>query len=691
VRGAEREDRAQISCPDCGSAVIVHGIDGRILGASEEFCAQEGKSEAQLVALPAWGWVHELDRGRIQQLVSVILTHGHCAFEITPPTAATSPGPWRIEATLVHMAGMPAIVSIRRDLGALRPEGRIASLEAMLLDHVSDAVICHTLAGRIVYVNEAAAAQYGYARDALLGLSLTDIVSESYRGEIERQSQQLLDEGGGIFESEDLTSDGRRIPVEVHARIVELDGEPLVLSIIRDISERKRSQREIELLAYYDALTGLPNRRTVMERLTQALAQARRTGQTVALAFIDLDYLKRINDRLGHRAGDELIRLVGERLRSVTRAEDTVARIGGDEFVALFVGLPNPAAVDALAEKVVAAMREPFHVAGMRVFATASMGVALNEPPTISEVDLLGNADAAMYAVKMTMRNSWALFSPEMHTAAMAEYDVAGEMKAALQSGQMVVHYQPQVELETGRVLAVEALVRWNHPTRGLLEAVEFMTRAEESGLVIPLGELVLQAACRQHRQWESEGLGKIRIAVNVSHQELSQPTYVDVVRSIITDAGVDPGYIELEVSELDIIRADSAMRRTFDRLHHAGLRLAVDDFGRGYASLGHLHDFPIDTLKIDRSHTSRVGDPMHDALAAASLVLATGLAVDTVAECAETAEQLEALRSGPYHAVQGYVFGHAAPPGDLEEVLRNGCQVPAEDESSGEGDDASA
>jgi predicted signal transduction protein with EAL and GGDEF domain len=368
---------------------------------------------------------------------------------------------------------------------------------------------------------------------------------------------------------------------------------------------------------------------------------------------------------------------VGDRLRSVTRAEDTVARIGGDEFVALFVGLSGPSAVDALAEKVIAAMREPFHVAGMRVFATASMGVALNDPPTVSEADLLANADAAMYAVKMTMRNSWALFSPDMHTAAMAEYDVAGEMKAALQSGQMIVHYQPQVELETGKVLAVEALVRWNHPKRGMLDAAEFMTRAEESGLVIPLGEFVLQSACRQHRQWEAEGLGRIRIAVNVSYQEVSQPTYADVVRSIITDVGVDPSYLELEVPELDIIRADAAMRRTFDRLHHMGVRLAVDDFGRGYASLGHLHDFPIDTLKVDRSHTSRSGDPVHDALAAASLVLATGLAVDTVAECAETAEQLQALRPGPYHAVQGYVFGRPVPPGELTAILRDGYRMP--------------
>ncbi|MBS3957584.1 MAG: EAL domain-containing protein [Clostridiales bacterium] len=546
-------------------------------------------------------------------------------------------------------------------------------LRSLLLDLVSDAIICHTLDGCIVYANEAACMQRGYTCEEFIGMRLGDVVSVKESERVAERVETLLREGSMVFESEDVTRDGSAIPIEVHARIAEVAGVQIIISIIRDISERKRAQAEIESLAFRDTLTGLPNRRMFMDRARMTLSNARRTGENVALLFLDIDYLKRVNDQLGHRAGDRLLSLVGMRLSDLVRTADTVARLSGDEFVVLMPGIRDATTAEEVASKILAGLKEPLDLDGTALSVTASIGVALNDPREIGVEEMLARADGAMYAVKSGSRNAYALHVPKRAESPLDGYELEGQIARAINRDELVLYYQPQVILSDGRVECVEALIRWDHPVRGLIMPDRFVALAEESGQSGALGRWVIRTACRQHSEWLDSGLPAVRIAVNISYRQMLQPGLVDVVEAALAETGMDARYLELELNEMDIVRANETVRRTLGALRERGVRLAVSGFGEGYLVRGYVHGVPVDTLKIHRCQGSELDAEAGSKVSSAILALADGLALNTVVECVEDERQLREAARGRSGGVQGHVFSRALPPHEVAALIRDG------------------
>jgi diguanylate cyclase (GGDEF)-like protein/PAS domain S-box-containing protein len=398
--------------------LLAHTLDGRIVFANDVFYDRHGLAPSELSQMAPWAWIADMPEERHAAILKAIVEHGHHSFDLDDPFGEDGPARrLRIESWLVDWNGESLIVSAERDVSEEYHTARILDFRSMLLDEVSDAVFCHTLDGRMIYVNNAACVERGYTREELMRLHLDDLTSKEAAEATAGVLMRLIEDGFAAFESEDVTADGRRMTVEVHSRLVELEGEPVVVSVVRDISERKRAQEAVERLAFTDPLTGLANRRMLMDLLDTALEEAARTGTTVALAFIDLDHLKRVNDRHGHVAGDRMLELAAQRLSARVRKGDTVARFGGDEFVVLCTGVDGPEAAEHVAEKLAQALREPFDIDGITIESSASIGMAVNDPPTIEAAELLANADSAMYAVKDETRDAYAMYTPKMRLA----------------------------------------------------------------------------------------------------------------------------------------------------------------------------------------------------------------------------------------------------------------------------------
>lgn len=656
-------------------ALVAHTLDGRIVFANATFAQQQGVPLERITTMPPWGWVGKTTPEDVQATIDLLREQRYCSFERDASHDPLGSRPVRIQSWLVDFGEDPLVVSVVQDTSEEQQRAEALDFRSMLLDQVSDAVICHTLDGEMVYANEAAATVRGYTSEEFLALNLRDFITPDSSGRVQKRTEQIQRDGSAVFESEDVAKDGRKIPVEVHARLATVGSVPVIVSVVNDISERKEAQAEIERLAYYDTLTGLPNRRLLNDRLGMALAHARRSGELLAVVFIDLDYLKRVNDQMGHGAGDRLLTLVGERLSALVRAGDTIARLSGDEFMALLTGVTKVADAEIIADKFLAALREPFDLQGAHVYCTASIGIALWDDPDLTEADLLVNADTAMYQVKSTTRNGYAVYSRHMRDATMAGYNLERELEDAMADGHLLVHYQPQVRLEDGRVLGVEALVRWQHPAQGLINAEHFVPIAEETGLITRLDEFVLRAACQQHQEWTKEGLPRIRIAVNISDHTLAQPGFPTMVTRELAGCGMPPDYLVIEVAERDAIHAGNAVRRTLEALHEIGVRIAVDGVGRGYSTPNHLHGIPINTLKLNRC-TSGVDEVVGDKVAIVLLSLADALSLEAIVECVETEEQLASLASRRCSGVQGYVLSRAVPADKIPEMVRAGFDI---------------
>jgi|GEM_PF-337776 len=431
------------------------------------------------------------------------------------------------------------------------------------------------------------------------------------------------------------------------------------IGVFSDITESKQAQRDVERLAYYDTLTGLANRRLFEDRLERGIARARRSSQPLAVLFIDLDRFKPINDSLGHKAGDRLLIQVGERLRDCTRASDTAARLGGDEFAIVIENSGAPQATH-LAEKIVTRLGHPFHLEGHEVFIGASVGISLY-PEDGADADALSkHADVAMYRAKHLGRNTFQFFAPEMTAGAEERLQMESELRHAIERGELRLYYQPQVDLREGRIVGAEALVRWEHPERGLIPPDHFIPLAEESGLITPLGEWVMQEACRQRRLWQEMAPEEFRVAVNLSPRQF-HGNVVEMVQQALDTTGVPAHQMGLELTESMLMHDPETVRRILAELHELGVELAIDDFGTGYSSLAYLKRFPIDKLKVDRSFIRDLPDDEDDAaITRAVLAMAHSLRVGVVAEGVETVAQIHFLREHHCEVAQGY---HCSPP----------------------------
>ena len=482
---------------------------------------------------------------------------------------------------------------------------------------------------------------------------------------------------GEIATHEFEVPDGDRACVFEARMLAQLDGTFLI--IIRDISERKAAAARIEYLAYFDTLTGLPNRQMLMRHVNRTLAAAERSDKQAALLYLDLDRFKRINDNLGHSVGDTLLRDVARRLEhclhqaTAPRAHGDVnagmvARLGGDEFVILLTEIADRAHVTSVVQQIEHRLAEPFECDGHSLVVTPSIGIALYPQDGRDIEDLLVKADMAMYQAKDRGRNDHAFYGESMAIRALGRLELEGELRRAIEEQAFELHYQPKMDLHSGCIVGLEALLRWPHRERGWISPEKFIPLAEETGMISVIGDWVIHEACRQIRAWENGPLRNLRIAVNVSVQQFSKGGFVDTVLRTLWQSGVKPQQLELEITESFLMRDVETTHDALRRLGEAGLSLSIDDFGTGYSSLGYLRQFPVDALKIDRSFVNDLpGDSDAVAICGAILAMARELKLIVIAEGVETEAQLEFLRAHGCDQVQGYLISKAIRADELE------------------------
>jgi diguanylate cyclase (GGDEF)-like protein len=433
----------------------------------------------------------------------------------------------------------------------------------------------------------------------------------------------------------------------------------------------QEANAELQHMVLHDALTKLPNRLLLEDRIQQAAQEAHRNSTLCAVLFVDLDRFKAVNDSLGHFAGDELLRAAAERLRSAVRQEDTVSRLGGDEFVILLrhVAIPDDAAL--VARKIVEAVSQPvrFHANELRI--TCSIGISLYPLHGESAATLITRADAAMYHVKKSGRNAYRFFEPEMSTFFPQRLVLKNELHKALEDGQFLLHYQPKLDVKTGRLAGMEALVRWQHPKRGLVSPTEFIPLAEETGLIVPLGQWVLREACLQNKAWQDRGLPRTRVAVNISGVQFQDKNLAGSIERVLAETGLEPRFLELEITESVIMQNASEAIVMLERLGQMGVDISIDDFGTGYSSLSYLKRFSINKLKIDQSFISNISNDKDDAaIVQAIIALAHSLRLRVVAEGVEHQEQLDFLRLVGDDEYQGYLHSRPLPAAEFERYL---------------------
>ena len=451
---------------------------------------------------------------------------------------------------------------------------------------------------------------------------------------------------------------------------------------LQNSAERKRAEKELAHQALHDPLTGLANRMLLIDRLTQALARSERRRRSVAVMFLDLDRFKVINDSLGHEIGDQVLVCVADRLRSFLRPEDSASRLGGDEFVILCEDIANERDAIGIAERLGQSVQQPIALATGELVVTTSIGIALGKAVADSPERLVRDADAAMYQAKDGGRARYKLFDSDTRVRAVKRLKTENELRRAIDAEELRLHYQPLVRLDDQRIGALEALVRWQHPKKGLLSPAEFIPVAEETGLIAPLGLWVLEEACRQSARWQRAApeAPPVRIAVNLSVRQLALPQFEEAVRSILAETEIDPMSLSLELTETVLMEAAPATLAILGRLREMGIRLAIDDFGTGYSSLSYLKHFPVDTLKVDRSFVKGLGvDPEDSAIVAAVVGLAHTLGLSAVAEGVETEGQLKHLRLLECDLAQGYYFAHPQPAEAVEKLFsRTLARMPA-------------
>ncbi len=520
-------------------------------------------------------------------------------------------------------------------------------------------------------VNDAAVSHYGYSRDDFLARTIADLRPAE---DMARLLAEVQTELRGVRRGSwrHRVADGRLIDVEVSSHGLAFAGRAAVLVAVQDVTQRTALEQELRHQAFHDSLTNLANRALFLDRADHAIRRLGRGGPGVAVLMFDLDGFKTVNDSLGHGAGDSLLVGVAARLQTALRATDTAARLGGDEFAVLVEDAVDAQEAMGLAERVLDALALPFVVAGKELFVRASVGVAWTDGDHDAD-GLLRDADAAMYEAKGHGKGHARLFEPGMYSASLARLELETDLRRAVTGGEFVLHYQPVVALDSTRVVALEALVRWQHPTRGLIEPDSFIPLAEENGLIVDIGRWVLAEACCQARAWQrTTGDESLSVAVNVSARQLGDPTLVqDVVRSL-TVSGLDPACLTLEITESVLIADPEVAVGRLRELKAAGVRLAIDDFGTGYSSLSSLQSLPVDALKIDKTFVDGVGGGAEaGALVEAIVRLASNLALETVAEGVERHEQLESLHALGCQQIQGFYFSQPLPAGAVEQLLR--------------------
>jgi diguanylate cyclase (GGDEF)-like protein/PAS domain S-box-containing protein len=560
-------------------------------------------------------------------------------------------------------SGQPTkLIGIVQDITERRQQEERLRLSASVFENTSEGVMITNARGDIVDVNRAFSEIAGYTRDEVIGQNPRVLKSGRHDTGFYRDMwHSLIDTGRWRGEIWNRRKDGSLYPEWLNiSRVSNSKGELThYVGVFTDITGIKQSQAQLAHLAHHDPLTDLPNRLLLNERLTHALARADRHKTLVAVIFFDLDNFKNINDSFGHPVGDQLLQQVADRLVDIVRTDDTVARIGGDEFVLLLEDLEKPEDAVIAADKLQSVFLTPFELKDHVVRVTSSVGICLYPQDGRNAAVLLRNADAAMYRAKEEGRDTYRFYTEELTNNAFERVLLENNLREALEKEELVLYYQPQVDLESGRIIGLEALIRWRHPTLGMVSPSKFIPMAESSGLIIPIGEWVLNTACRQAQEWLEEGMDFGRISVNIAGPQIQRGELVETVEKALTASGLPTSRLELEVTESFIMQQAEIAIGQLNKLREVGVTLAIDDFGTGYSSLNYLKKLPIHKLKIDQSFVNDIPDDANDmAISGAVIAMGKSLGLVVIAEGVETREQVEFLKNAGCNEAQGFLYG---------------------------------
>jgi diguanylate cyclase (GGDEF)-like protein/PAS domain S-box-containing protein len=584
--------------------------------------------------------------------------------------------------------------------------GRASNAEALFvekeraevtLNSIGDAVMSCDLSGHVTYLNVVAEKLTGWSRAEAAGRPVDEVfrvldggtrapATNPMAAAIKENKTVLLAPNSVLSRRDGVEAAIEDSAAPIHDRRGQVTGAVMVF---HDVSSTRALSLRVSHQAQHDTLTDLPNRALLHDRLSQGMAMARRHSTKLAVVFVDIDRFKNVNDSLGHDVGDHLLILMAQRLRGCLRTTDTVSRQGGDEFVILLTDLNRGQDAAMRAERILDALRAPYLIGSHTVHSSASIGIAIFPDDSGNAETLLKSADFAMYHAKDCGRSNYQFFREEMNVRALERQSIENGLRHAVVNGEMVLHYQPIFDLWSGAATGIEALLRWQHPVRGLLLPGQFISIAEESGFIVPMGRWVLNEACRQCKVWQKLGLPAMRLSVNVSPVELRDKDFIDQVRRMLAENAIDPTLVEFELTETILMQDNSSTAKVLRSLKDLGVRIALDDFGTGYSSLSHLKGFPIDTLKIDRAFVSEVTTNDGDAsIVRAVISLGSSLHIRVVAEGVETAGQLVRLQDFGCPEGQGYLFSRAVPADEVEAAIRrNAGQIRAvDDETTGEG-----
>jgi len=531
-----------------------------------------------------------------------------------------------------------------------------------ILDTMSDGLITLDLQGNILMSNRTTEEMFGYSVKELEGRKLSSLInSDSFSpqmGMCDFLESMKLNRRGYRRKDEGLRKDNSSFPIELNIREVIIGGKVQFTAIIQDGTERQKAEALIRRMAMHDSLTGLANRNLLHDRLEDALRVAKRMEKKVSVMFLDLDMFKPVNDMFGHATGDKLLRVVAERLEKCARNIDTVARLGGDEFAIVFTSIDDETCVTKIAQRILESIKKPVHIDGISHLIGTSIGISFFPHDSEFPDELIRMADVALYQAKDDGRNIYRLYDPNMDAAAKKEKQTEMDLEKALRNDEFVLHYQPQVDTIDNSVIGVEALIRWNHPEKGMIPPFSFIQIAENCGKIIPMGNWILETACVQAKKWQDQGLQKFRMCVNISARQFQSQDFITNVKKALAVSELDPRWLELEITEGMVIDETETVVHKLELLSSLGVTLAIDDFGTGYSSLAYLKRFSVHQLKIDQSFIRDIAED-HDDAAITDAVIRLGhsLGLSVVAEGVETEEHVEILRQKGCDVLQGYYF----------------------------------
>jgi diguanylate cyclase (GGDEF)-like protein/PAS domain S-box-containing protein len=654
-----------------GHVLFISAAVNTVLGYSEAEFYQQGES--------LWfNSIHPDDKDRVKQSFEALL-NDRTLYDIEYRFQRKN-GEWfwahDRAVTTTDTDGILVTTGLLSDITERKTSDEALQKLAAIVEFSQDAIIGETVEGVITSWNRAAERIYGYTKAEAVGRNISFLLPAHRQAEM----PAILDEvriGLALepFETQRVTKAGSILDVlvaispikDTHGRVTGAS------AIVRDITDRKIAEAQIKFLAYHDALTGLPNRALALDRLSNALAGARRRKSKVAVLFLDLDRFKLINDSLGHAAGDILLQVVAKRLKSCIREQDTVARLSGDEFLILLSDINNIPDVAIAAERIMDAITAEFVIQDQPLNIRCSLGISIFPEHGEDCETLMKYADAAMYSAKENGRNNYRFFTGDMNDESVERLTLEHGLKLALGNKELFLVYQPQLDIATGNITGMEALLRWQNPDIGLVPPDKFIPIAENSGMIVTIGEWVLRTACAQARRWQEEGLPPVPVAVNVSAVQFRQENFCDLIRRVLHETGLAPQYLELELTE-SLLLADADVTLSVVReLRDIGVTLAIDDFGTGYSSFSHLRKFRFNKLKIDRSFLRDVAVNSDDAAITAAIIsMGKSLKLKVIAEGVETEAQMSFLRSHQCDEIQGYYFSKPLTAEKASDWLRD-------------------